>query len=49
MSWQYVQRKKMQRTAWGSFKLWAWDVFTDWMLFFDIQAGPIPKSWSRGL
>lgn len=48
MSRPFVQRQKMQRTAWGACKVLAWDFFTAWMAFFDIQVGPIPKSWSKG-
>lgn len=48
MSWQYVQRRKFQRTLWGKIKLAAWDFYEDFLAFFDIDAGPIPKSWSKG-
>lgn len=48
MSWAFVQRAKMMRTPWGSFKVWAWDLWTAWIALFDIHVSDMPKSWRKG-
>lgn len=48
MSFAFVQQAKFRRTLWGRTKLAAWDFWTAWMDFFGIDAGEMPKSWSKG-
>jgi len=47
MSFQYVQRRRMQRTVWGSLRLWAWDFLSGLLLFFEIELGPLPAKWRK--
>ena len=48
MSWAYVQRAKFHRTLWGRAKLAIWDLWSGLLAWYDIDAGDMPKSWSKG-
>lgn len=48
MSFAFVQLAKFNRTLLGRTKLALWDFWTAWMNFFEIDAGEMPKSWSKG-
>ena len=48
MSFAFVQRQKMMRRPWGAFKVWVWDLWTSFLAWYDIDAGEMPKSWSKG-
>ncbi len=48
MSWEYVRRAGLRKSAWGSLKVWIWDLWSALLAWYDIDAGPMPKSWRTG-
>ena len=48
MSWEFLRRDDLQRSAWGSLKVWIWDLWSDLLYWYGIEAGPIPESWRKG-
>lgn len=45
MSFQFVERQKMQRTVWGSAKVRLWDFLAGLLAFFEIELGQMPEKW----
>lgn len=48
MSFAFVQREKMRRTPFGKIKILVWDLWTGFLAWYDIDAGPMPASWRKG-
>jgi hypothetical protein len=48
MSFAFVQQAKFRRTLLGRVKLAAWDFWTAFLAWYDIDAGEMPKSWRKG-